>query len=142
MSETRYIEASSKGRILFLVTMGLFAIAYFFTDILNWAFPLPEDVFLHIEAVDFRRLLGAIFSTCVMLLVIYAVVSAAITARRHMEFPAPSMSIPVRQRVKTIAKPSSIWLAASVVLVPLVFQLFVMWFSWYSWHKLLLGGGQ
>jgi hypothetical protein len=140
MSQARYIEASIKGRVLFFVIVGLFAVGYFFTDMLNLAFPLPEEVFLHIEAVDFRNLLSAIFASCIISLVIYYVVLVAISARRHMEFPTPSMNIPIRQRVQAIAKPSSIWLVASVVIVPLAFQFLVMWYSWYSWHKLLPGG--
>lgn len=139
MNNARYIEASIRARVLVFVLIGLFALSYFFSDIINWALPLPQDIFLHMEAVGFRNLLRAIFATCIMATVIYYVASLAITAQRHMEFPTSSMSIPIRMRVKTIARPLPIWLVASIAIVPLLFQITVMWHSWYSWNKLLLG---
>ena len=139
MAQSEYIEASTKGKVGFVLLMLCFALIYFFLDIWNLLSPLPDVQPEYLEVRSFRELAGVVLATGLLGWLLYYTVHSAFLARRHMQFPAPSMNLPIRQKVQTIQKASTIWVCASIFFVSLAFQLIVMWYSWYTFHKLIEG---
>ena len=63
MAQAEYIEASTKGKVGFVLLILCFALIYFFLDIWNLLSPLPEVQPEQLEARSFRELLGAFLAT-------------------------------------------------------------------------------
>ena len=137
MNQPKYVDASVQGRAMFVLVLGLFFVSFFFNDILNIFFPIPELDSLSTAAIDFRNLLSAIIATCLICPTVVYTIVISLSARRYMEYPTPGMNLPFRQRVLSIENPSSIWVVASVTIASLFLQLVLMWYSWYMWHNFL-----
>ncbi len=139
MTHSEYIEASTKGKVGFALLMLCFALGYFFLDIWNLVSPLPDEQPQNLESRDLRELTGVVLGTGLIGWLLCYTIQIAFLARRHMQFPVPSMNLPVRHKVQFINKPSTIWLVASIFFLSLVFQLVAMWYSWHTFHRLVAG---
>jgi hypothetical protein len=138
MKSIRHVEASTQGRsgFTFIVCLGI--AVYFFSDIFDLIYCIPDGRLERVAAIDVRNLLSAIVSTVFLLGVAGYVVMVASSTLHHMSFPYPAMELPVRLRVRAIEKTLTIWLLVSVVFLSLAFQLIVLWYTWYKWHQLLI----
>ena len=138
MNSVRYVGASTQGRVCFTLFLCLCVAVYFFSDIFDFIYSIPDARLQRLEAVDLRNFLNALISTGFLLGTACYVTMVAATARRHMQFPYPEMNLPVQLRTQVIEKPSTIWLVVAVLFLSVAFQLIVLWYTWYKWHQLLL----
>lgn len=138
MTAVKYVEACTSGRIISGLFMCVCLALFCFVDIFDFIYPIPDERLMRIEAIDFRNLTYAFVATGFSLSILSYLAVVLVSTLRHMEFPYPSMKVPIRLKIRVVEKSSTIWLFAAVVLLSLVLQLTVIWYTWSKWHNLLI----